>query len=142
MKKVCVLVFIRFVICSSKRPNILLFVGDDMGEQAISNAKSYLAMLYTFLLLGWADVGWNNRDAQAATPHMEKLISKGMRLHQFYAHPVCSPSRASLMTGYYSTHTKVKTPLFGVLPVGLELKFKILPEYLKELDYKNYIVGK
>jgi len=87
-------------------------------------------------------VSWNSKEASVATPFMHTLALNGMRLHQHYAHPVCSPSRAALLTGFYSSHTKIKQPLFGVLPLGLDVKFKLLPQYLKELDYRTYAVGK
>src|SRR5262245_10576525 len=62
----------------STRPNIVLILADD---------------------LGWADVGWHG--PQIRTPHLNALAASGVRLEQFYVQPVCSPTRAALMTGRY-----------------------------------------
>jgi arylsulfatase A-like enzyme len=64
----------------AKRPNIILILADD---------------------LGWAELGcYGNRFNE--TPHIDRLATKGMRFTQAYASaPVCSPYRASLMTGQY-----------------------------------------
>ena len=63
---------------SSKRPNIVLIVADD---------------------LGWGDVGWTNPNMEDVTPTLTKLARNGVILSQYYVQQVCSPSRAALMTG-------------------------------------------
>jgi arylsulfatase A len=61
----------------AERPNVVLILADD---------------------LGWADVGcYGNRFHE--TPHLDRLASDGMRFTQFYAGPVCSPTRANLQSG-------------------------------------------
>jgi len=62
----------------AKRPNILFILADD---------------------LGWGDVGFHGSEIK--TPVLDKLASSGARLEQFYVQPVCSPTRAALMTGRY-----------------------------------------
>ncbi|MDG2167634.1 MAG: sulfatase-like hydrolase/transferase [Opitutales bacterium] len=57
-------------------PNIVLIVADD---------------------LGYADVGYNG--GTAATPNIDRLASEGVKLQRFYVAPLCSPTRAGLMTG-------------------------------------------
>ncbi len=47
--------------------------------------------------LGWADVGYHG--GRIKTPHIDRLASGGVRLENFYACPLCSPTRAGLMTG-------------------------------------------
>src|SRR5215831_17602605 len=49
--------------------------------------------------LGWKDVGFHGSDIQ--TPNLDQLAATGARLEQFYAQPMCTPSRAALMTGRY-----------------------------------------
>jgi arylsulfatase A len=62
-------------------PNILLIVVDD---------------------LGWRDLGCYGRGDVFETPNIDRLAAEGMRFTQAYANcPVCSPSRAALMTGKY-----------------------------------------
>src|SRR6266511_2772802 len=61
------------------RPNIVFILADDLGR---------------------ADVGFNG-GKDIKTPNIDKLAASGARLEQFYAQPVCSPTRAALMTGRY-----------------------------------------
>ena len=49
--------------------------------------------------MGWDDLGF--RSGQIDTPNIDRLASEGVLLQQFYAMPVCSPSRSSMMTGRY-----------------------------------------
>lgn len=67
---------------SSKLPNILLMLADD---------------------LGWYDVGFHNPKIQ--TPHIDKLAKDGVILDNYYVQPVCTPTRGALMTGRYPIHT-------------------------------------
>jgi arylsulfatase A-like enzyme len=60
------------------RPNILLIVADD---------------------LGWSDVGWHGGFGK--TPHMDRLVREGVELDRHYVQPVCTPTRAALLTGRY-----------------------------------------
>ena len=50
--------------------------------------------------LGYADIGPFGSQLNR-TPHLDRMASEGRKLTSFYAAPVCSPSRASLMTGCY-----------------------------------------
>ena len=63
---------------SRERPNILLIVADD---------------------LGWSDVGWHGGFGK--TPHMDRLVRAGVELDRHYVQPVCTPTRAALLTGRY-----------------------------------------
>ncbi len=45
--------------------------------------------------LGWKDVGFHGSDI--ATPNLDKLAANGVKLEQFYAQPMCTPTRAALM---------------------------------------------
>jgi arylsulfatase A-like enzyme len=58
------------------RPNIVYIMSDDEG---------------------WKDVGFHGSDIK--TPNIDQLARGGARLEQFYAQPMCTPSRAALMTG-------------------------------------------
>lgn len=67
-----------------KRPNILVFLVDDMGWQDTSVAF-------------WKEPTALNRHFR--TPNMERLARQGVRFTNAHAHPVCSPTRTSIMTG-------------------------------------------
>src|SRR5882757_8148805 len=63
---------------AAKRPNIVVFLVDDMG---------------------WSDIGCYG--SEIPTPHIDALANTGVRFTQFYNTARCSPTRASLMTGLY-----------------------------------------
>jgi arylsulfatase A-like enzyme len=77
-------------MAAAERPNLLVFLVDDMGWQ-----DSSLPFLHD---AGGKPVvtGLNRR---YRTPHMEALAARGMKFTRAYAHPVCTPSRITLMTG-------------------------------------------
>lgn len=91
---------------------------------------------------GHNDMGYTATDALSeCTPFIDSLAADGVKLTNYYAQSVCTPSRASLLTGKYPVslgmqHSHVK----GTQPWGLPLDEKILPEFLGE--YTNVIIGK
>ena len=91
--------------------------------------------------LGWKDVGFNGSDIR--TPNLDRLAQQGARLQQFYAQPMCTPSRAALMTGRYPHRYGLQTI---VIPsagrYGLATDEWLLPQALKEAGYRTEIVGK
>lgn len=136
---------------AAQRPNILLFVVDDMGWQDTS-------------------VPFHSRrtplNDRYRTPNMERLAAEGMKFTQFCASPVCSPSRVSLLTGLNAAHHMVtnwtlepgkKTdrpdPAFappdwnvnGVTNAPgqpLSVLAETLPQALKRQGYKMIHIGK
>ncbi|MEY8841620.1 arylsulfatase [Cribrihabitans sp. XS_ASV171] len=102
------------------RPNILYIVADD---------------------LGWADTGFQGSDIQ--TPALDALAAEGARFMQFYAQPMCTQTRAALMTGRYPMRTGLQS--FVILPeqtYGIPLEEKLLPQILKEAGYDTALIGK
>jgi len=108
------------VCASDEKPNIVYIVADD---------------------LGWKDVGFHGSDIR--TPNLDKLATNGLRLEQFYAQPMCTPTRAALMTGRYPIRYGLQT---AVIPssatYGLATDEWLLPQALKEAGYYTAIVGK
>jgi arylsulfatase A-like enzyme len=102
------------------RPHVVFLLADDLGS---------------------GDVGW--RGGVIKTPHLDKLARAGARLEQFYVQPVCSPTRAALMTGRYPLRHGLQV---GVVRPwaqhGLPLNERTLPQALKEAGYATAIVGK
>jgi len=76
------------------------------------------------------------------TPNIDKLISSGVELDRFYVQPTCSPTRAELMTGKSAMRLGITRPISKNQKLGLGLEEKILPQYLKELNYSTYLLGK
>ena len=63
--------------------------------------------------LGWKDVGFHGSDIR--TPSLDRLAAGGTQLGQFYAQPMCTPTRAALLTGRYPLRYGLQT---GVIPTG------------------------
>jgi len=104
----------------SAKPNIVYFLIDDLGR---------------------ADVGFmGSKDIR--TPNIDRLAKKGAVLDSFYVQPVCSPTRAALLTGRYATHTGVYTVVTPGAPWGLPLAERTLPQALREAGYTTAICGK
>ncbi len=92
------------------RPNIIFIMGDDVGN---------------------ADLGY--RGGETRTPNIDKLANEGVRLEDFYGMPVCTPSRAQLMTGRYAMRYGLQTRvIFPSHPYGLATDERTLPQALKE----------
>lgn len=109
---------------ASRRPNILIILVDDLGYGDLS--------------------AYGARDLR--TPNIDALIAAGMRFDNFYANcPVCSPTRAALLTGRYQDLVGVP----GVIRTHPENNWGylspqavLLPALLKPLGYSTAIVGK
>ena len=91
--------------------------------------------------MGYADAGFNG-GTQIQTPHLNALAREGTVLRSFYVQPVCSPTRATLMTGRYVAHTGVYHVVKPNAPWGLPLKERTLAQALKEGGYETAISGK
>lgn len=108
------------VAADAPRPNIVLILSDDQG---------------------WADVGWHGTDIP--TPHLSRLAAAGARLEQFYVQPVCSPTRAALLTGRYPMRHGLQV---GVVrpwaQYGLPLEERTLAQALRDAGYTTAICGK
>src|SRR5713101_3554912 len=105
---------------AENKPNIVYILADD---------------------LGWKDVGFHGSDIK--TPNIDRLAAAGARLEQFYAQPMCTPTRAALMTGRYPLRYGLQT---AVIPsagtYGLATDEWLLPQALKEAGYETAIIGK
>ncbi len=119
------LLLVSFVCTSAgfaaaPRPNILFLLADDLG--------SY-------------DVGW--RGSEIKTPNLDKLAFGGARLDQFYVQPLCSPTRAALLTGRYPMRHGLQV---GVVrpwaQYGLPLEERTLAQALREAGYATAIFCK
>jgi arylsulfatase A len=91
--------------------------------------------------LGYADIGPFGATKQK-TPNLDRMAREGMKLTSFYAAPVCSVSRAQLMTGCYGARVSVPGVYGPGSKNGLHPQERTIAEYLKEKGYATQIVGK
>jgi arylsulfatase A-like enzyme len=106
---------------AASKPNIIHIVADD---------------------LGWKDVGFNGC-ADIKTPNIDALATGGAKFTQFYVQPMCTPTRACLMTGRYPFRYGLQTAVIpSVATYGLDTSEWLLPQALKEAGYKTAIIGK
>ncbi|XP_040064221.1 arylsulfatase B-like [Ixodes scapularis] len=92
--------------------------------------------------LGWDDVSFHG-SPQIPTPNMDVLAADGIILNNYYVQPVCTPSRAALMTGLYPIHTGMQhSVLMPAQPYGLPLEVTIMPQHFKNLGYETHMIGK
>ncbi|MCA9187676.1 MAG: sulfatase-like hydrolase/transferase [Pirellulaceae bacterium] len=92
--------------------------------------------------LGYGDIGPYGSKTQK-TPHLDRMAAEGRRLTSFYAAPVCSPSRASLMTGCYPKRClPIPHVLFPENDIGLHPDELTIAELLRAAGYTTGIVGK
>ncbi|HTU25318.1 MAG TPA: arylsulfatase [Pirellulales bacterium] len=103
---------------AGKRPNVLLIMTDDQG---------------------WGDFGFHG-NPHLKTPHLDRLAGEGLELTQFYVSPVCSPTRASLLTGRYNYRTGAIDTYRGRSTMVTEEV--TLAEMLSAAGYRTGIFGK
>src|SRR5204862_5507299 len=115
MKKLC------FVVCASvalnfvstlhaaDKPNIIIILADD---------------------LGYGDLGCYGHPT-IRTPNLDRMAAEGMKLTQYYAMPVCTPSRAALLTGRLPIRSGLTRVLFPTSTGGIPEGEVTLAEALK-----------
>jgi len=91
--------------------------------------------------MGYGDIGPYGATKQR-TPHLDRMAKEGMKLTSFYATPVCSVSRAQMMTGCYGARVSVPGVYFPGQSVGLNPSEVTVAERLKEKGYATQIIGK
>ena len=92
--------------------------------------------------MGYADIGPFGSQLNR-TPNLDRMAKEGRKFTSFYAAPVCSPSRASLMTGCYPKRSlPIPHVLFPENDVGLSPNEVTVAEVLKAAGYTTGIIGK
>jgi arylsulfatase A-like enzyme len=92
--------------------------------------------------MGYGDIGPFNPDTKNRTPNLDRMAKEGMKLTSFYAAPVCTPSRAQILTGCYAKRVSLPDVLFPASPVGLNRREHTIASLLKERGYATLCVGK
>jgi len=130
--KVALLILILFVVACTEAPvsssngdptgpNIILLMADDMG---------------------WGDTGHNGHPV-LKTPSLDEMASGGLVFNRFYAAaPVCSPTRASVLTGRHPFREKIFFAMVGDSPSALEADEASLGRLLNDAGYRTGFFGK
>jgi arylsulfatase A len=108
------------VAAEIKKPNIVIIFIDD---------------------LGYGDIGPFGAKKQK-TPHLDRMAREGMKLTSFYAAPVCSVSRAQLLTGCYGARVSVPGVYGPGGKYGLNPQEVTIAERMKEAGYATMCIGK
>jgi arylsulfatase A-like enzyme len=104
------------------QPNILMIVADD---------------------LGFADIGFMTGARFSFTPHLDKLAEHGMRLMNHHVQPVCSPTRATLLTGRHVLRYGLQNTVISANDAyALPRNETLLSQNLKQAGYRTAIFGK
>jgi arylsulfatase A-like enzyme len=119
---VCAILLIP-ALAIAQRPNVVLIITDDVG---------------------YADFGsYGARDVK--TPNIDRLARQGVRMTDFYATPMCTPTRAMLITGRYQQRVGLERALGSAGPSleqGLPATGRSLPQLLKNNGYATGLIGK
>jgi arylsulfatase A-like enzyme len=102
------------------KPNLIVIYMDDMGYGDVAPFGSK-----------------KNR-----TPNLDRMAAEGTRFTSFYAAPLCTASRTTLMTGCYAKRCSMPSVLFPAAAIGLSHSEKIIPELLKPQGYATQCIGK
>ena len=109
------LLFCLALTLLAERPNIILLMGDDHG---------------------WEETGYNGHP-YLKTPVLDDMAAKGLRLDRFYAHPSCSPTRGSVLTGRHPNRYGIFTPGYSIRPKEISIA-----HLLKKAGYTTAHFGK
>jgi arylsulfatase A-like enzyme len=105
---------------SAARPNIVVFLVDDMGAADLS-------------VTGHPTI---------RTPNLDRMASEGIRFTSFYAAPSCTPARGMLLTSRYPVRTGLLVPTGPAHASGIKADEVTLPEALKAQGYRTAMFGK
>ena len=105
---------------AAEHPNVVIFLADD---------------------LGWADVGYHG--GEIATPAIDRLAREGVRLERFYSAPICSPTRAALLSGRDPMKLGIAYDQINPWNVtGFAPDAYLLPDAFRAAGYQTGLVGK
>ena len=117
-----------------------------VGTSFVRNSPAAAAHTPNIVFILCDDLGFGDLSCYGSkiqTPNLDRMAAEGMRFTNFCsADPVCSPSRAALLTGRYPTRVGVPRVFFPQDKDGLNLDEKTLADILGVRGYKTMCVGK
>ena len=122
MKNKVLIIVLCILNCSasySQSPNILFIIADDLGVDALN--------------------GYNIGSLNPTTPHLDSIRNNGLTFSNAWSSPVCTPTRAGIMSGMYGSNNGVKT-----IPGNLDTTYVSLLKALKDSNpiYTAAVIGK
>jgi len=126
---------------------VFVVVFCQLSADILGQDKATPDRLPNIVLVFTDDQGWGDLSCfgstEIPTPEIDRLAAEGMRFSSFYAaQPVCSASRASLLTGCYANRIGVRGAYGPNAKVGLSARETTIAEMLKPLGYRTAIFGK
>lgn len=118
--RILIFILFPFLVLAQSKPNVIFIYADD---------------------LGFGEIGRNN--SEWYTPNIDSLAAKGIYFSRYYTPSLCTPSRASLLTGRHVHELGLQ---YSVLKTyegrGLDASEKLLPEYFHDAGYYTGAIGK
>ena len=121
-----VIALLQVVVALKSKPNVVFILIDDTG---------------------YNDLGYHNRSegkpGRILTPNLDALADGGVKLANYYVQPICTPTRAALMTGRYAFRYGVTGYTIGAeAPWGIPINETFLPQFLGDAGYSTAMFGK
>ena len=134
--RVSVLAFIRDLLAMAAMILLLVTLLAVDGSGAASKPNIVFVLVDDW---GHADVSFRNPNI--STPHFQGLADSGVILNRHYVSKICSPSRASFLTGRWPHHVH-QFNIRPNIPLGTNINMMMIPAKLKTAGYKTHMVGK
>lgn len=114
---------------------------DQVNNKTSDHEKPNIIFIYADDL-GYGDVGcFGATDIE--TPHLDRMSAEGIQFNSFYsASPICSPSRAALLTGRYPVRMGIHGVFFPESHTGMPTDETTIPEVMKKGGYTTGMIGK
>lgn len=126
---------------------VTVWAGDGEATIKHDSQDDSLVMRPNFVLIVIDDIGYNDLGFYGSqihkTPNIDKLAEEGMVFTDFHTNgAVCSPTRASLMTGQYQQRSNVEHAIGFTMDGGMPLEKQTIAELLEKAGYRSGVFGK
>ncbi|MGH9403529.1 MAG: sulfatase-like hydrolase/transferase [Terriglobia bacterium] len=135
--------FVKTVAGTLAVPAMMSSVQAGMAEAADAGSRTRLPNVIIMICddLGSGDL--HCYGSSLKTPNLDRMAQEGVRFTHFNtAHPICSASRAAILTGRYASRSHTEGAYGPSSPVGMDLDEKTLADVLKPSGYKSMCIGK
>ena len=117
---------------------------DDIGTIEVNEKEANKHIIFILADdLGWNSIGYQDYDLSFATPTLSSMASQGIIFDNYYAQEVCTPARASLLTGRHPLSIGMQYSI--IMPTtawGLGIEEKTIADVLGDAGWKTHALGK